>query len=145
MGAVVTEFGAADILGVYVGVATAPVGLYLALLNEMPDETVNGTSLTQVEVAAGIGYSRYSIGLGVGNWALYGESVGNANELTLGPSTGDWGIVRGWALCTAATDGDVIIANLFPEPYRVLGGRSYVIEEGSITWSATSPVETIVA
>lgn len=142
---IVTEFGAADVLSCYVGLTSPPAALYVALLNELPDETINGTTLSQVEVPSGVGYARALIGVGASNWAVYGEAVANRNELLYGPSTDDWGVVRAWALCTALTDGDVIISNTLPEAWRVLGGRSYAIGEGVIAWQATSPVEPIVA
>lgn len=47
-------------------------------------------------------------------------------------ATGDWGVIRGWALCSAASAGDVIASGELSAQMRVAVGQQPSLPSGSV-------------
>lgn len=144
MSVVLTDHGEVQFGQYAVGLATPPASFYVAVCLNMPDPSVDGTSLSQVEVAGSAGYARQPIPSGGTGWASSGSGATNTVALTFGPATADWGVVRVWALCDALTGGNVLLAADLPESFRVLPDVELVLAAGALTIGAKSPTETIV-
>lgn len=82
--------------------------IYLALCTVVPTDASTGTSITE---ASYTGYARKSVAGSDWASAVSGSpsSIANTNALTFAACTGGTSTIIGWALCTAATLGKVIM------------------------------------
>lgn len=84
--------------------------VFLALCTVVPDSSKTGTTITE---ASYTGYARLSIPNGsfaapTAGGAGAASSIANNATLTFAPCTAGSSTIIGWALCTAATVGNVI-------------------------------------
>ena len=82
-----------------------PTNTYLALCTTAPSETDTGSTLA--EPTGLTGYARKV--LTAADWnAASGGQIANAATITFATITAGTATILGWALCTAASGGDVI-------------------------------------
>lgn len=100
---------------------TVPATLYLAL--HLADPGIDGTG---AEVTGGA-YARVAITSNATNWGAptnsgTEEAITNLLAITFPAPTADWGTITHWALWTATTAGNLVIAGDLPTPRTVLNG-----------------------
>lgn len=104
---------------------------WVALTLSVPEANAPGGSL--VEPASG--YARVQIPLDAANWGLTGYAeVYNVPEITFPSPTANWGLIQGYALCTAATLGETIAVGSLVNPQRVDFGKPPTIKSGGIVF-----------
>jgi hypothetical protein len=104
-------------------ITPAPIGtVYVALCFVVPGTTDDATRLIE---PIGLNYSRKSY---AGGWlaGTAGEAF-NANQVTFAVPSAEWGVLRGWAICNAATAGKVIASGALRSPTPVKAGTQPVI------------------
>jgi hypothetical protein len=122
-------------------------GFYVALLTGQPNVGMTGTNLADVEVARlsdgdATGYTRVLCAA----WTISaGGFVLNTAELDYGTPLFDWGQVSGWALCSAAVDGDLYAFGEFANPRLVGAGNDFIVDPGALIITLSSPRNSIVA
>jgi hypothetical protein len=101
--------------------------LYLALCFTTPAPTDSGSTLDEV---VGGGYSRVT--LGSANWinGVSGGKIYNAG-FVLTPSA-DWGMVTSYAICDAATAGNMLDYGYLSTSVNVVSGSKVKVQAGSI-------------
>lgn len=106
--------------------------VWVALTKTVPESNAEGSNLNEPVLMA---YSRIEVPLGTANWGLTGYcEVYNLNELIFPTPTSDWGLIQGWALCTAATGGETIAVGSVVNPQRVLFGKAPTVKVGGIVF-----------
>jgi hypothetical protein len=89
---------------------TAPATVYIALFTTIPTDASTGTTPSPgVEVTGG-SYARQSVTNNATNWpAASAGSKSNGTAITWGtPPSANWGVVVGFAICDAATNGNIL-------------------------------------
>lgn len=114
---------------------TIPTTLWVALCLSVPMAGDDGTDLE--EPVDPTYYARQEYGRGEAWWTMTGRgTVENTVEVVFGPSlTVDWGLINGWALCTAATAGEIVEFGEVTNPYRVIHGPEATVTIGVGTMS----------
>lgn len=82
---------------------TAPV--YLALCTTIPDDTKTGTTIVEANYT---GYARKSIAAADMSAAASGSKT-NSNAITFNACTALTSTIVGWAICDAATVGNMLV------------------------------------
>lgn len=83
-----------------------PATLYLAVMSEQPTTLTTGAGLAE---PVGNGYARVAITNNSTSFSGAADGVKtNALDITFPQATGAWGTMRFWALCTAATEGNIV-------------------------------------
>lgn len=101
---------------------------YIALLTAAPDDADTGSTI--VEPVA-MNYARITTTAASWNTAS-GGSVSNAAILTSNVASGDWGEITHWAVCTAATAGEVLVWGEVTVPKTVLTEDSFSFGAGAL-------------
>lgn len=101
---------------------------YIALLTEAPDDADTGSTI--VEPVA-MNYARITTTASSWNTAS-GGSATTASILTSNVASGDWGEITHWALCDAATTGNVLVWGEVTVPKTVLTGDSFSFGAGAL-------------
>ena len=112
---------------------TMPTGLYLALCTAVPTDASTGSSITE---ATYTGYARKQIAAADLNAAASGSSTTNVAEV-FAACTGGSSTIIGFALCDAATAGNVlywgtvtsIVISTTATPATVASGGLVVTED----------------
>lgn len=100
-----TMWGANHHLDLVYGGGT-PATLYLAVMYTPPEYRATGSDLDE---PVGSGYARASVTNDVASWADAADGMkSNAVHILFPTATGDWGTLRHWALCSAATGGEIV-------------------------------------
>lgn len=107
------------------GLFIQPAGIgtvYIALAFVVPGTTDDATRLIE---PVGLGYERKSY---AGGWlaGTAGEAF-NGNQISFNVPSGDWGVLRGWAMCNLSTGGKVIASGALRAPTPVKAGTQPVI------------------
>lgn len=110
---------------------TCPTTLYLALCSSPPMAGDDGTDLE--EPVDPTYYARQPYGRGDTWWEMTERgTVENLVPAVFGPSlTVDWGLIGGWALCTALTGGELVAIGEVTSPYRVIKGPEATVTVGA--------------
>jgi hypothetical protein len=58
---------------------------------------------------------------------LSAGEITNAASIQFATPSTDWGVLRGWALCTAATGGLVIVGGPLSQPRRASAGQALIL------------------
>jgi hypothetical protein len=141
----VSVYGQNYIVGLLFGrTPTAPpTTYYVAMMTQAPDVTNDGTQLSE---PVGAGYARISIPNDGTTWgAPAGGVVANINTVTWAAATADWPTTSHYALCDAATGGNVYLFGTFRTPRKVSAGHQAVLYPGMLTVSVLGIVNQIVA
>lgn len=142
MPAAVTDYGAPTWLSALFGVGALPTTYYVALLSDPPGEATDGTIIADLEPVGG-GYSRMSYGTGAANWDVNGAYLINLNPIDYGVATGEWGSLDHFALCTAATGGDVYAYGELADGVYVETDYHLIVPAGGIVLALVSLNESI--
>jgi len=138
----VTDYGANAWLGVALAVTDPIDGYYIALCTVEPGIDFDGDILADVEPADGA-YARQLYASGPTNWGTDGSYGTNLLEIDFGVPTVDWGFLPYYALCTAATSGDLYSFGEFLSPEYVQAGAPVVIPAGGIVLGLASVQDSI--
>lgn len=93
--------------------------VWIALTTVVP--TVSGTGSDLIE-PADIAYGRVLYSAGSSHWDFTGSGAAYNTQPLVFPNPtvgGDWGLMRGWAMCTASTAGQVVLVGALTVPVRV--------------------------
>lgn len=102
----------AELLRRYFLLDDAPV--YLALTRATPPANATGAQLAEPGTG---GYARAPYRLGTDFWAETGfGDVYNTRAIAFPTPTADWGLVVGWALCTAPSSGMTLTVGRMTTP-----------------------------
>jgi len=104
------------------GTYTAPANYYLSLCVDAPDASMTGTTLSTAEPTDG---SFYRPMFPDWNWSTLVNGVSTYDtQINLVP-TNDWGLVSYFAICDAATAGNVIWFGSLTSAFYVYANGSY--------------------
>lgn len=83
-----------------------PEYVYIALMTAAPGYLTVGSQLAE---PVGDAYARVQFKNDTDNWSGAADGhKGNREPIVFPKATGTWGRLRYWAICDAATDGDII-------------------------------------
>lgn len=128
-----------DVIG---GVSfTAPANLYLAALKSEPAYDDTGTTISTIEADYG-GYSRLQIANNSTNFPeVTVRTKTNGTQLLMAEATSGSNVITHFALCDAASGGNVFMKGEISTPRTVTAGVMLRLEPGDITWTFLSPAE----
>lgn len=140
----VSDYGAEQWAGVMFGITALPANLYLALCTDEPGDGWDGTVLATVEpVDPGV-YARPAVAFGSG-WVVTASGfVTNAAVFDFATPSVDWGNITHYALCDAATGGDLWFYGSFFEPLVVPAGYDLQVGAGSLSIGVRNQQVSIV-
>jgi hypothetical protein len=121
-----TDYGRSHIARVLTGQETTPATLYLALCTTSVVQADDGSTI--IEPTA-VDYARQSIPMDGWNWSTpaYGEAFSYYTyEVVYYPSD-MWGSIVGFALCDAATLGNIIHYGGIPDPLTMVAGATITV------------------
>ena len=104
--------------------------VYVALTSSVPLLGVSGDKLVEPTSST---YSRKEYGLDVNYWMLEGgRAISNKQDIVWDMPTEDWKMIRGWALCTAATAGIVVASGALSNPFFIKSGTQPIVPAGAL-------------
>lgn len=107
---------------------------YIALCRVVPPANADGSILD--EPPSNFAYSRKRYDLIAANWEMAGNSeVASTQDIAYGTPTGNWGLIQGWALTTAATGGEIIASGSLVTPQRLDFGSEVSVQAGAISFN----------
>lgn len=115
-----STWGENTLAGIITGKQAPLTSLYIALLNQIPGPDDDGTTIAAWEpTAISWSYSRYEILLDGFSWGtpVLGE-IATATGITFYPYD-DWGTLTAYALCDAATGGNVFGYEYLTNPVTI--------------------------
>lgn len=132
-----TVWGSSQIADYITGNSSIPATLYLALTSGEPSDFDTGSDINEPLDGA---YARQAISTGV-SWSA-GESGTTLylNAVEFGPATANWDNITHWAICTAATDGNLLIWGPWDQEMAVYAGQKLVVPEEGIGFSIATLV-----
>lgn len=134
----ITNYGASLIAQSIFGQALAtPATFYVALMTATANSTSTGVSLNE---PVGGSYARVAVDNLFSEWTFDGYNLMyNTNDLSFPTATGYWGRVGYWALCDAATNGEVIAHGTLNPVANIVSGDRTKILAGSMSFSVFDP------
>lgn len=114
-----TTYGRNLILGCTFLNGTRPTSVYYALTLAIPGSSDDASLLVEPAVAE---YARKLYTVSSGFYAITPGEISNTSVITFNTPVTDWGMVRGWAMCTALTGGLVIAGGALKQPRRAVAG-----------------------
>lgn len=140
----ITDYGADTLASAIAGLGSMPASYWVALCTQAPDTGYDGVVLATIEPSGG-SYARQQVLADSTHWALQDTGVvSTLLELAFPVASADWGIITHWALCTAATNGEVFGYGEFDVARRVVSGASFSIPAGGITVGVAGPENPVV-
>lgn len=127
----ISVWGSGKVGRVNFGLESPLSTLYLALIKGAePTAFLTGSELAEV---TGGSYAREAIPLNGTYWyeGDYGRIICQV-DVEFAVATADWGRVRSWALCTAASGGNVMYYGKFKQAKNVQDGDMFRIPAGAI-------------
>jgi hypothetical protein len=142
----VTDFGVNTWLNILFGITAPPSTYYVALCTEAPDDGFDGSILATIEPDPAFAYARQPIPADAADWAtaISGFTT-NAAEVDFGVPTDTWGIMTHFALCTAASAGDVYCYGELVNPSPVDITSNFSLPPGSIVLNLVSYQPPVLA
>jgi hypothetical protein len=142
MGAI-TEYGADAFTNHITGKVALPSSFYVALCSAEPDQATDGTLLAALEPSGG-SYARQVLNRGAAYWNDAAGGAGTTvSTLSFPTATADWGSLTHYALCTAASGGEVYGWGELALAVFIESGQIYIFDAGSISVIAAPPTETL--
>lgn len=97
-----------------------PATVYLAAMLSEPVYLDTGSDLDE---PIGMAYARVAITNNSSNWSESADGLKtNAQDIVFPQATGTWGTMRYWAICTAATGGQIISWGVMSSQLVLEGG-----------------------
>jgi hypothetical protein len=101
-----------------------PDEVWLALTRQIPTDASSGAELGEPNTE---GYSRAAYPTGKDYWTTSGYSTLVTTRNVFWPvPTGDWGVVRGWAMVSSSTSGTVLGFGDLEVERIVVGSQLYI-------------------
>ena len=97
----------------------ALTNIYVALFTVAPN--LDGSGGTEVSTS-GTNYGRQAIPVGAAEWNVSGLEFSNANDVTFGVPSSNWGTINATALYDAATGGNLIEVATLQNPKTISNG-----------------------
>lgn len=134
----ITNYGASLASNVLLGKAiSSPSTLYIALATASPNATSTGLSLNE---PSGGSYARASVVNNAASWTFDGyNTMSNTSAINFPTATSFWGRIGYWALCDAASAGNVIAYGTLNPVAVVSSGDTVIIAANSLSLSAFAP------
>lgn len=142
MSAAVTDFGATSWLSILFGITSLPSNYWIALCQGEPGVDTDGTILSDLE-PSDPSYARQLYGASGTQWGANGGHVANLLDVPFGLAALDWGFLDHFALCTAATDGDVWAYGEISQALVVEAGFDVTLSAGAIVLAMLSVDDSI--
>jgi hypothetical protein len=140
----ITAYGANALVDHFTGVAALPGTFYIALCSTQPDNATDGTTLASIEPVGG-SYARQSIVRTSVGWAPGDQGVSiSLLALTYPTASADWGLVTHYAVCSAASAGNVYGYGPFAYSQTILTGDIMTIPVGGLSTAFISPTSALV-
>lgn len=135
MGSAITDWACGTYLSMLTGQLAVPSTMYVALASTEPGENASGDDLALIEPSSSLGYARVSITNNNTFWSDpadfdYSVSLTDVNFPTA--TTDDWGSYTHFAVCDAATSGNVYFYGEFDSPVYISLGLAFTIPAGGI-------------
>lgn len=142
MPSAITTFGANAILNMLFGQRTpVPGTFYVALLTQAPGAQASGSTLT--EPPANTGYARVAMTNDNHNWGIgLAGFVATTADISFPAATTGWPVITHYALCDAATGGNVFLYGSFNTPRRIFAKDKVVIPSGLLGLTVSSLTTT---
>lgn len=140
----VTTFGADAWLQALFAITSRPTTYYVALTTTEPGIDDDGDTIELLEPSGAAGYARVSYGTGGSNWDSDGQYLFTLNDIDFGVPDDDWGQLPYYALCTAATSGEVYAWGVFDNPVFAPAGYGVSITAGGLVLSLAS-LDAVIA
>lgn len=131
MSAGVSDFGAAAWVQMMFGVVDVPENYWIALCNDEPGTGMDGTIIAALEPTDSA-YGRVEVATGPSDWAASDNYLTNINPIDFGVPTEDWGRITDFAICSAATDGELYAWGMLVSPQWATAGYSIILPPGGI-------------
>jgi hypothetical protein len=129
----ISIYGAAHFARVLFGKSETPkTTYYLALINGAdPSGYITGAELDEV---SGGSYARQALANNTSVWHEqdFGR-MANTGVLSFPTASADWGRIRSWALCDAATGGNILFYGQFKASKNVKDGDTFMIDNGALS------------
>lgn len=144
MASYVTDYGQDYFAGMVYGASfTQPTHYWVALCTQVPSRSTDGTTLSE---PTGSNYARLQI---TNDGTIFGAPAGgvisNVTQLSFGVvATADWPVIYAYALCDAATAGNVYLFGTLRTPRAVPVGHEAAFDLGFLTFSVNSISPTII-
>ena len=104
--------------------------VYVALCLRIPEINASGSSLPEPTSAS---YARAGYAIGGAYWGVTGYNEVYNTQTIYFPQAGNyWGLVVGYALCTASSGGDTLAVGALKTPLRVDLGATVGINSGGL-------------
>jgi len=134
----ITNYGASMIVKSVIGKSvSSPATLYIALMTAGANTTSTGVSLNE---PTGGSYARIGVSNASTEWTFDGYNLMyNTNDVTFATATGYWGRIGYWAVCDAATAGNVIAFGTLNPVANIVSGDRTKLLAGSISFSVFDP------
>lgn len=128
----ISIYGAQQVAKALIGqTGTIPGTWYIALINgDDPSGFITGAELDE---PSGGGYARKAVTNNSTNWYEldYGKCA-NVSDLYFTTASASWGRIRSWALCDAATNGNIWFYGQFLSAKMVESGDTFWISNGAV-------------
>lgn len=134
----ISTWGATTWLSALFGVTSPITGYYVALCSEEPSDDSDGTLLADIEPPSGSNYARQAYAAGASNWGANGDFLLNLTEIVFPIPFTDWGYLSHYALCSAASGGEIYAWGAFTNPQTVTVGYRMTIPVGGVVLSLSS-------
>jgi hypothetical protein len=140
----VSDYGSARWLSALFGVVDRPTEYFVALCSRAPGVAMDGDMLAGLEPADPV-YARQRYPTGDGAWASNGPYLTNLNALIFPTPAVDWGYLTHFALCSAATSGQVFAWGEMFNPQFVTNRIGVLVPVGSLVLGLHALESSIVA
>lgn len=113
------------------GSYTKPSTIYIALCTTTPTDASTGSTIAEV---SGGSYARVQVGPSDATWAAPGVDglTENVAAINFAVATAGWGTVVAFAICDAATAGNVLLYGTLSIPITVNNGDTFRFAAGAI-------------
>jgi hypothetical protein len=144
-----TQWGARQLAGITFGIIAPPTDFWIALANVQPSARGDGSMLANLEppiTAASLTYARQSIPADSSGFDLSDAGyVSNHSTVDFGIPDTNWGYTPYFAVCDAATDGDVYGFGEFANPQSLTNQFWVRLPAGAITFRYFDQQPSIVS
>jgi hypothetical protein len=140
----VSDYGSRTWLSALFGIEPLPAQYFFALTSHQPGASMDGDILAAMEPTDGA-YQRQAYPIGVPLWASNGPYLTNTRPLAFPTPSKDWGYLTHFALCTAATSGQIFAWGEMFNPQYVSQSIAMLIPPGALVLGLHALDNTIAA
>lgn len=140
----VSDYGSQTWLAALFGLIPVPGEYFIALCSDEPGTAMDGAILASLE-PTDPAYARQPYYPGLASWAPNGPYLANLRPVTYPTPALDWGYLTHFALCTAATAGQVFAWGALLNPQYINATIGILIPAGALVLGLHSLDNTIAA